>query len=156
MKTPFMSPDGTFEKAFITSAGVENVQPEAGGVYITFGGLPADKLTGKGAEFVGKYKQKFGKDPEAYAVYGYEAAKVLLDAIDRAEAKDRASILAAVAATKDFEGALGVWSFDENGDTTSRMISGNTIKGDDFVFVKVLAGSDSSATANGTNAPQGE
>lgn len=139
LKIPFMSPDGTFEKAFITSAGRDNVQPEAGGVYITFGGLPSEKLTGRGAEFVAKYKAQYGEMPEAYAVYGYEAARVLLDAIDRAETKDRAAILAAVAATKNFEGALGVWSFDENGDTTSRVISGNTIKGDDFEFVKVLS-----------------
>ncbi|MBL9141866.1 MAG: branched-chain amino acid ABC transporter substrate-binding protein [Phycisphaerae bacterium] len=148
LKIPFMSPDGTFEKAFITSAGRDNVQPEMGGVYITFGGLPSDKLTGRGAEFVEKYKKQYGEIPEAYAVYGYEAARVLLDAIDRAETKDRASILAAVAATKNFEGALGTWSFDENGDTTNRVISGNTIKGDDFEFVKVLLNSDVAKPAN--------
>jgi branched-chain amino acid transport system substrate-binding protein len=147
LKIPFMSPDGTFEKAFITSAGRENVQPEQGGVYITFGGLPCDKLTGRGAEFVAAYRKRYGEMPEAYAVYGYEAARVLLDAIDRAPTKDRAAILAAVAATKDFEGALGTWSFDENGDTTNRVISGNTIKGDDFEFVKVLVESGAAKPA---------
>jgi branched-chain amino acid transport system substrate-binding protein len=61
---------------------------------------------------------------------------VLLDAIDRAEAKDRASILAAVAATRDFAGALGTWSFDANGDTTNRLMSVNTVKDGKFEFVK--------------------
>jgi branched-chain amino acid transport system substrate-binding protein len=149
LKIPFMSPDGTFEKAFITSAGKDNVQPEAGGVYITFGGLPSDKLTGKGAEFVAAYKKRYGEMPEAYAVYGYEAARVLLDAIDRAETKDRAAILAAVAATRNFEGALGTWSFDENGDTSNRVISGNTIRGEDFEFVKVLSGPEAEAAKPG-------
>lgn len=149
LKIPFMSPDGTFEKAFITSAGKDNVQPEAGGVYITFGGLPSDKLTGKGAEFVAAYKKRYGELPEAYAVYGYEAARVLLDAIDRAETKDRAAILAAVAATRNFEGALGTWSFDENGDTSNRVISGNTIRGEDFEFVKVLSGPEAEAAKPG-------
>lgn len=145
LKVPFMSPDGTFEYAFIKAAGVENMQPEAGGVYITFGGLPSEQLTGRGAEFVKHYKERYGEIPEAYAVYGYECARVLLDAIDRAEQKDRTSILQAVAATRNFEGALGTWSFDEFGDTTNRMMSGNTVRGDKFEFVKVLGRSASAA-----------
>ncbi len=135
VKVPMMVPDGCFETAFIEAAGAENLN---GTAYITFGGLPADKLTGKGADFRAAYLKKYGTEPEAYAAYGYEAAHVLLDAIDRAEKKDRESIRAAVAATKDFVGALGTWSFDENGDTTNRIMSGQTVKDGKFEFVKVL------------------
>jgi branched-chain amino acid transport system substrate-binding protein len=144
-KVPFVSPDGTFERAFIEAAGKDNVTKERGGVYITFGGLPSDQLTGLGADFVKRYKAKHGELPEAYAVYGYEAARVLLDAIDRAESKDRASVIAAVAATKDFTGALGTWSFDANGDTTNRMMSVNTIENGEFKFVKAVGGAPSKA-----------
>jgi branched-chain amino acid transport system substrate-binding protein len=73
-------------------------------------------------------------------VYGYEACRVLLDAIDRAETKDRAAVVAAVAATRDFQGALGTWSFDENGDTTNRTMSVNTVKDGKFAFVKAAGG----------------
>jgi branched-chain amino acid transport system substrate-binding protein len=139
VQASFMVPDGCFETAFIDAAGAENLN---GKTYITFGGLPANKLTGKGAEFRDAYIKKYGTEPEAYAVYGYEAARVLLDAIDRAEKKDRESIRAAVAATKDFVGALGTWSFDENGDTTNRIMSGQTVKDGKFEFVKVLGGSN--------------
>jgi branched-chain amino acid transport system substrate-binding protein len=132
---PLMVPDGCFEEAFIEAAGAANLN---GKTYVTFGGLPADQLTGKGAEFRERYRAKYGTDPEAYAAYGYEAARVLLDAIDRAETKDRASILAAVAATKDFTGALGTWSFDENGDTTNRVMSGQAVVDGKFTFQKVL------------------
>lgn len=132
---PFMVPDGCFEQAFIEAAGADNLNDRT---FITFGGLPADQLTGKGAEFRRRYVETYGTEPEAYAVYGYEAARVLLDAIQRAETKDRAGILAAVAATKDFEGALGRWSFDENGDTTNRVMSGQTVRNGAFTFVKVL------------------
>jgi branched-chain amino acid transport system substrate-binding protein len=135
----FMVPDGCFEKAFIEAAGADNVN---GTAFITFGGLPADKLTGRGAEFRANYKRKFGlkdgEEPEGYAVYGYEACKVLLDAMQRAKTKDRAGILQAVSQTKDFDGALGRWSFDANGDTTNRTMSGNTVENGDFKFVKVL------------------
>ena len=144
-KVPFVSPDGTFERAFIEASGKDNVTKEQGGVYITFGGLPSDQLTGLGADFVKRYKAKHGELPEAYAVYGYEAARVLLDAIDRAESKDRASVIAAVAATKDFTGALGTWSFDANGDTTNRMMSVNTIENGELKFVKAVGGAPSKA-----------
>lgn len=135
VKAKFMVPDGCFEKAFIESAGKEALE---GSVYITFGGVPANKLTGKGAKFYESYKQAFNAEPEAYAAYGYEAASAALAAINRAKSKDRGAIIKEVAATKDFEGALGTWSFDANGDTTLKTMSGNTVKNGMFEFVKVL------------------
>lgn len=131
----FMVPDGCFEQAFIEAAGAANLN---GKTYITFGGLPAEKMTGKGADFRSAYKLKFGDDPEAYASYGYEAARVVLQAIAQAKTKDRAGILEAISATKDFNGVLGKWSFDANGDTSSRVMSGQTVQDGKFVFVKVL------------------
>ena len=131
----FIVPDACYEKAFIDGAGVENVNDKT---YVTFGGVPPEKLTGKGADFYARYKQKYNAEPEGYAVYGYESAKVIIDAIGRAGKKDRGAILAAVAATKDFDGALGKWSFDANGDTTLRTMSGNTIQNGKFTFVKLL------------------
>ncbi len=133
----YMVPDGCFEQAFIEAAGDSNLN---GNTYITFGGLPADQLTGRGAAFRDAYHAKYGSDPEAYAAYGYEAARVVLQAIAEAKTRDRAGVLAAVAATKNFDGVLGRWSFDANGDTSSRVLSGQTVKDGKFVFVKVLGG----------------
>ena len=130
-----MSPDGTFEKAYIEAAGKAVLENRA---LITFGGVPAAELKGKGAEFYASYKKRFNAEPEAYAAYGYECAKVGLEAVKRAGKKDRKAILDAVAATKDFEGALGTWSFDQNGDTTLVTMSGNTVKDGEFKFVKIL------------------
>lgn len=135
-KGKLMVPDGCVELAFIQSAGPENVFE----TYATFGGLPADQLTGKGAEFVRRYREKFRIEPEAYAAYGYEAGRVALDAIARAGKKDRRAILDAVAATRDFEGVLGRWSFDPNGDTSFTTMSGLVIKDGKFQFVETLGG----------------
>lgn len=133
---PIMAPDGCHENAFIASAGRANVDGRA---YITFGGLPPDALTGKGKEFVERYRAKYRSPPEAYAMYGYEAAKVALDAIERAGVKDRAAIVKAALATKNFsKGALGTWSFDENGDTTLATISGSIIENGEFKFLTPL------------------
>ncbi|MGL4424348.1 MAG: branched-chain amino acid ABC transporter substrate-binding protein, partial [Gemmataceae bacterium] len=120
-----MVPDGCYELAFIQSAGADIFKTLK--CYVTFGGLPPDQLTGKGKEFFEKYKAKFNKSPEGYAIYGYEAGKVAVEAIKKAGKKDRAAILQAALAIKDFDGALGKWSFDENGDTTSRTMSGSTV-----------------------------
>jgi branched-chain amino acid transport system substrate-binding protein len=117
-----MGPDGIYEQAFIDDAG-----DASEGVYITFGGVGASKLTGKGADWYQAYKAKFGGEPEAYASYGYESAKVALDAITRAGTKDREAIRAAVMSTSNFNGVLGTWSFDANGDTTLTNMSGRQV-----------------------------
>jgi branched-chain amino acid transport system substrate-binding protein len=135
LKCPIMVPDGCFEQAFVDSAGAENLN---GRCYVTFGGLPPEKLAGKGKDFVDAYKKKFGKDPEAYAVYGYEAAKVALEAVKRAGKKDRDAIRAACLSIKNFEGALGKWSFDKNGDTTNKTMSGQVVRDGKFVFETML------------------
>jgi branched-chain amino acid transport system substrate-binding protein len=138
-----MGPDGTFTGRMIASAGGDVLE---GRFYCTFGGLPAERLTGKGRAFVEQYQKEFGSFPsEAYAVYGYECGQVALDVIRRAGAKDREALIRACAAIgKDnpFDGATGRWSFDENGDTTSTMMSGQfvtrTEKGYDFAFARTL------------------
>lgn len=135
LNTKMLFPDGCFEHAFIQAAGADALEGRA---FLTFPGVPPRELTGKGKEFYDAYKAKFGGEPEAFAIYGYEAAKVVLDAIKRAGVKDRQAIVEAMRATKDFEGALGKWSFDENGDITIKSLSGNTVQGGIFEFVKLL------------------
>ena len=135
LNAKFMCPDGCFEDAFIESAGAANLQDRA---LITFGGLPAEKLTGKGKTFVENYQKRFGKAPEAYAAYGYECGKVALAAIQRAGRKDREAIRAAGLTIKNFDGVLGKWSFDKNGDTTLKTMSGNGVKDGKFVFLTTL------------------
>ena len=135
MNAKFMCPDGCYEDAFIESAGADNLADRA---LVTFGGLPPEKLLGKGATFVANYQKKFGKMPEGYAVYGYECGKVALEAIKRAGKKDREAIRAACLSIKNYDGALGKWSFDKSGDTTLRTMSGSTVKAGKFSFLTVL------------------
>ena len=134
-----MVPDGCREQVFIDSAGAANLE---GRCFVTFGGLPPEKLTGKGSEFVERYRAKFGEIPEAYAVYGYEAACVALRAIREAGTKDRAAITAAALAIRDFDGALGRWGFDANGDTTMQTLTVSVVKDGKFVLEEILNLSD--------------
>lgn len=112
IKVPFIGGDGINEDAFIKDGGAA-----AEGVYATAAGVPEDKLPAKGQDFLKRYTAKFGK-PQTYTIYGYEAMTVALTAIQKAAKKDRKAILEAVTGIKDFEGLLGKWSFDKNGDTT--------------------------------------
>jgi len=133
----FMGPDGINCSEFLKQAG-----PAGEGVYSTFGGVPPEKYTGNAADWLKAYDAKYqNKSPNAYAIYGYEAAKVVLAAIAKAgdKADDRATVLANVMGTKDYEGVLGKWSFDANGDTTLTQFSGSVGKGGAWVFEKELA-----------------
>ncbi len=76
-----------------------------------------------GPAFARAYRAKFGSGaPDPYAILGYEAMKLVLDTITTLGpgASDRAQVRAALLATKDRASALGPYSFDANGDTTSR------------------------------------
>jgi branched-chain amino acid transport system substrate-binding protein len=121
---PFMGPDGILESAFVEAAGADIAE----GVYGTIAGSPRAKLPEKGKKFFEDYKAKFNSEPEAYAIYGYEAASVVIAAIGKVCAKDKAAVMAAVMGTKDFTGVLGTWSFDENGDTNLYAMLGNVVK----------------------------
>ena len=132
---PLIVPDGCYELSFITSAGEENLK----NCYATMGGLDWVALTGPGLEFVKKYQAKYKKDPEAYAIYGYEAAKVILATIKKVGKKDREAIRKGTLETKDFnEGALGKWSFDADGDISLQNFTISKIEGGKFKPVKIV------------------
>lgn len=126
---PFMGPDGILESAFIEAAGADIAE----GVYGTIAGSPRALLPEKGKKFFDDYKAKYNSEPEAYAIYGYEAASVVIKAISTVCAKDKTAILNAMFATKDFDGVLGKWSFDANGDTTLYSMLGNIVQGGAWV-----------------------
>ncbi len=134
-KVKLMVPDGCREQALIESAGKDNLDDRT---YVTFGGLPPSQLQGRGKEFYENYKKKFNAEPEAYAVYGYEAARVVLEGIKRAGKKDRAAITDAIANLRDFDGVLGKWSFDQNGDTSLKVMAVEEVKDGKFTPVKIV------------------
>jgi branched-chain amino acid transport system substrate-binding protein len=58
-------------------------------------------------KFVNDYKGKYGQVPDALAALAYDAARVLADAMTRANSTDGAKVRDAIAATKDFPGVTG-------------------------------------------------
>ena len=63
--------------------------------------------------FLSKYKETYGMDASQFAVLGYDAMKILAQAISEAGSTDSAAITSAMAAI-DFTGLTGHMTFDEN------------------------------------------
>ncbi len=116
----FLSGDGSDEANFITIAGVENVK----NAFVTSVAGDATK-TEKGKQWSERYQKHFGQAPNTYSVYGYDAALVALDALEKAinenggKKPTREQILKFVSATKDFKGVFSTITFDEKGDNLS-------------------------------------
>lgn len=129
----FMAPDANKEDAFLEAAG-----PAAEGSLVTLGGLPPEQMNEQARSWVRRYRERFGSEPEAYAIYSYEATSMVVDAIEKAGVKDRERIRQEIFATRDYQGVLGQWSFDENGDTSLTAMSGYEVVGGKFVFSAAL------------------
>jgi branched-chain amino acid transport system substrate-binding protein len=63
-------------------------------------------------EFLRAYRKQFGTAPDAMAALGFDAARILLAAIEKAPSQSGSDISAALAATKDFDGVTGRISID--------------------------------------------
>lgn len=73
-------------------------------------------------DFIKKYQAKFGKVPDAMAVLGYDAAKLLFDAIKRAGSDEGPKIRDALAATKDFQGVSGSITMDAERNAKKKIV----------------------------------
>jgi branched-chain amino acid transport system substrate-binding protein len=93
-----------------------------------------------GQAFFKNYEATYGEAPESYGIYGYEAMKTALLAIETAGDKgnDRQAVIDAFFKIKDRNSVLGKYSIDANGDTTLSSYGGNRVKDGKLVFDKVI------------------
>jgi hypothetical protein len=80
-------------------------------------GVPIDQFEGPAQEFVDALLAGplSGKNIDPYAIYGAQAAQVMLDAIAASDGT-RADVTAQMFATEVTDGLLGTFSFSEDGD----------------------------------------
>jgi branched-chain amino acid transport system substrate-binding protein len=74
-----------------------------------------------GKTFLAAYKAKYGGGtPDPYSIYGYEDMKLALHVIAGlgAQGNSKSAVVAALFALKNYQGAIGTYGFDSNGDTT--------------------------------------
>src|SRR4051794_16661055 len=112
-------PDGVAESGFADPKNGGIPADVASKVKVTVATLSPDQYPPEGQDFFKQYTQKYGeKNPDPYAIYGYEAMRLALDAIQRSGTGSKEDIVKALFDTKDRSSVLGTYSIDENGDTT--------------------------------------
>ena len=130
-------PDGVAESGFADPAEGGIPADVAAKTKVTVATLSPDQYPPEGQKFFEDFEKKTGeKNPDPYAIYGYEAMSLVLDAIERAgeNGNDRQAVIDAIFDTKGRESVLGTYDIDENGDTTLTDYGVYTIDGGELAF----------------------
>ena len=114
-------PEGIGESGFFDSKEGGIPPAVARRVLLTIPGLAPENYPPAGLDFLKAYESKYGeRNPDRYAIYGYESMKLILDSIKAAGdgGDDRAAVVQRVFATQNRESVLGTYGIDDNGDIT--------------------------------------
>ncbi len=111
-----MGGDGLATPIFIQLASPEIVE----GTYSTMVGGDMKKVP-SAAEFVKAYEARFGQLGQ-WSAYGYDAANIAIQAIQKAGTKDREAVLKAMREIPQFSGVTGNVVFDAKGDNQNQFI----------------------------------
>ncbi|MBE9607937.1 branched-chain amino acid ABC transporter substrate-binding protein [Chitinilyticum piscinae] len=124
LQAPLVSGEMTRSDTFLKLAGTE-----AEGTIASLAGLPLDKMPG-GPDFAKRYEAKYGP-MEIYTPYGYDAARVLLAAMQQANSTDPAVYLPVLAKIEYTGGVTSAKiAYDDKGDlkdgaiTVYKVVSG--------------------------------
>ncbi len=126
-------PDGVAETEF-TKDLPDDVQKRT---YITVATIDPKDYPPEGQKFFKDYAAAYGdKSPEPYAIYGYEAMSLALDAMKRAgeNCGDRNAVIEQVYKTKDKKGVAGTYDIDQDGDATLNDFGRYLIKNGELEF----------------------
>jgi branched-chain amino acid transport system substrate-binding protein len=134
-------PDGVSNPEFFN--------PDEGGVpaeigaktKVTVATLSPDQYPLEGRKFFAQYKQQYGvKSVDPYAIYGYEAMRLVLATIAKLGDKgsDRQAVIDGLFDTKGRKSVLGTYDIDENGDTTITDYGVYRIKDGELTFDQTI------------------
>jgi len=106
---PILGPDGFANSTLVELAGADNVDNVFYASHFT-----PNSEDPKVQDFLAAFEAEYGKPADSFAALAYDAAQLVFDAIANADSTDPQAITDALAATEDFEGVTGTFSFDEN------------------------------------------
>lgn len=137
MTTKFIGGD-TWETPEFISIGKEAVE---GATFSTFFAEELFKgnnqMTDETTKFLTAFRKEYNHEPAAVAALGYDAYILALDAIKRANSTDTVKVRDAIAKTKDFPGAAGKITLDENGDAVKFAVI-KTVKDGKFTYLDIV------------------
>ncbi len=115
----------------------------AEGLLCSQAGLPAEAADKK---FLAAYKQRFNADPILYAPFTYDAANMLIQAMQKANSTDPKKYLPELAKL-DFNGVTGKIAFDGKGDRKDAEMTIFTLQGGKIVPIAVIKGGKTTSWA---------
>lgn len=125
LKTTFLGSEGIFDEAFINSA-----KGACEGALVI--SLPEIK----DLNFITSYKNKFSRELGAYSANSFDAANILISAIEKVKEKNPDKVAQAIKETKDYSGLTGNITFDRKGDLVNPNFSIYQVKDGMFVAIK--------------------
>lgn len=106
---PILGPDGFANSTLVELASAQNVND----VYYT-GHFTPNSEEPAVKEFMAAFEEEYGVEADSFAALAYDAANLVLQAIETAGTVDSDAITEAIATTTDFSGVTGTFSLDEN------------------------------------------
>jgi branched-chain amino acid transport system substrate-binding protein len=134
-------PDGVAESGFSDPAEGGIPADVASRVKVTVATLAPDQYPPEGRKFFEDFEAEYGEpNPDPYAIYGYEAMRLVLDTCEQlgADCTDRQAMIDALFNTKGRESVLGTYDIDENGDTTLTDYGVYKIEGGELAFDQTI------------------
>ena len=132
IKIPFLGGD-TWETGPFLEVGKKAVEGATFSTFFTTE-VPITKMSEK---FLKAYREKYKEDPAAVAALGFDAYIVIRAAIEKANSIDPEKIKNEIAATKNFEGAAGIITLDENGDAVKDAVI-KVVKNGQFKYLTTV------------------
>jgi branched-chain amino acid transport system substrate-binding protein len=132
MKAQFLGGDTWDENAFLEVGGAA----VEGATFSTFfaNDVPINKTS---EAFLKAFREEYKKEPAAVAALGYDAYRVILDAITRANSAEPQKIRDALTQTKDFEGSAGAITINAERNADKAAVF-KTVKDGKFVFLTTV------------------
>lgn len=136
IKAKFMGGDGVCTNELIKLAGDDAI---ANGQFFCAeaGGVEGEAKAGM-EDFKAKFLTKFNTPVNLYAPYVYDAVKVMVAAMVKANSTDPAKYLPVMAATTDFAGVTGPITFDEKGDIKNGALTLKTVTDGKLTTLSVI------------------
>ncbi|MGY4104554.1 ABC transporter substrate-binding protein [Ignavigranum ruoffiae] len=101
--------DGLASPTLVELAGAENVND----LYYT-SHFSSNSDSAEVQAFLKAYQDKYGKEPDTFAALAFDAANLMMDAMERADSLDAKDIKQALEETKAFTGVTGTFDMDRD------------------------------------------
>ena len=129
---PLVSGEMTKTPTFLKLAGAE-----AEGTIASLAGLPLEQMP-KGNDYATRYKARFNQDVATYSPYGYDATRIMIEAMKKANSADPAKYLPELAKTEYAGVTAASISYDEKGDLKNGTVTVYKVEGGDWKVMETI------------------